>query len=57
MKGCLPCKCGSDRLIPHIYVGEPTLVLIHCIDCDMDGDKAETFDEAIRLWNRKMTGR
>ena len=53
--GCLPCDCGSVRLIPHVYMGEPSMVRIHCIDCGTDGDKAETTKEATLLWNKGRT--
>jgi len=52
MDGCQPCpKCHSEKLIPYIYTGKPTLVSIHCIECELDGEKAETTKEAILKWN------
>lgn len=47
----VPCKCGNDKLIPNIYVGEPTLVSICCIECGKESEKSETIKKAIVLWN------
>jgi hypothetical protein len=52
MTGCLPCPiCNGEKLIPNIYMGEPTMVQIHCSNCGFDGDKADTTNEAILKWN------
>ena len=58
MDGCLPCpNCNSKRLVPHIFMGEPTLVQIHCTDCGFDGEKADTTREAILKWNVACTSK
>ena len=55
MDGCLPCKCGSERLIPDVWIGQPTVIKIRCIDCDNTVDEAkETSKEAVQEWNRTM---
>jgi hypothetical protein len=58
MDGCLPCPiCNSEKLIPHVYMGEPTLVQIHCTGCGFDGEKADTTREAKLKWNVECTSR
>ena len=58
MDGCLPCKCGSNRLIPDVWMGEPTVMRIRCIDCDnTTEEKKETSKEAIKLWNSEVSKR
>jgi len=58
MDGCLPCPdCNSKRLIPNVYMGEPTLIQIHCVDCGFSGEKEETIKEATMKWNVECTSR
>ena len=53
MDGCLPCpKCYSEKLIPHVYIGEPTTLKIHCVDCGFDGERAEEIKQAVLNWNK-----
>ena len=55
MDGCIPCTCGSVRLIPDVWMGEPTVIKIRCIDCDMTVEEAkETSSEAVLEWNTKI---
>jgi hypothetical protein len=55
---CLPCpECNSEKLIPNVYIGKPTLVQIHCHECGFDGEKADTQREAILKWNVECTSR
>lgn len=51
MRGCLNCICGSNRLEPSIYLGDPTLVAIKCIECDKEGKKHISTQGAIIEWN------
>ena len=52
MDGCLPCpNCHSNRLIPDVHMGKPTLICIHCIDCGYTGEKADSTRTAILEWN------
>jgi hypothetical protein len=53
MDGCLPCKCGSSRLIPSVYMGNPTMIAIRCIDCDNEGEKYENIKKATLIWNQR----
>ena len=56
MDGCLPCKCGSERLIPDYWISEPSVMRIRCIDCDTTTDeKKETLKEAVLEWNKKVS--
>ena len=51
--GCRPCpKCYSEKLIPHIYMSDPTTVKIHCHECGFDGEEAEETKDAILKWNK-----
>jgi hypothetical protein len=56
VRGCLPCKCGSYRLIPDVFMGNPTVIAIRCIDCDASGKREDTQKGAILMWNRSITG-
>lgn len=47
----IPCKCGSDKIIPHITVGEPTTVKLLCYSCDLEGEEAQTHKDAVLNWN------
>jgi len=51
MDGCLPCICGSIRLIPNVYIGNPTCISIYCIDCEREGGRGEDDKKAILAWN------
>ena len=54
MDGCLSCKCGSVRLIPDVYLGDPTTICIRCIDCDREGERKESMKEAVLSWNQMI---
>lgn len=54
MKDCLPCKCGSERIICDIYMEDgPTLIKMRCVDCDRSSDKFTNTKDAIQNWNKK----
>ena len=55
MYNCVPCQCGSIRLIPDIYIGKDIFTIkIKCFVCNRSSEAKESIKEAIFTWNQMM---
>jgi len=55
VNGCLPCICGKRKLISDIFIRKKTIMKIKCISCGYDGVSGKNIEEAVFLWNKKIT--
>lgn len=44
--------CGNDNIG---YREEGLLIMMWCIQCDCFGPSANSFDEALEKWNKRLT--